>query len=61
VLIAFAGTVSTHDLLLMIAFQYVSKLLIEAVLGTPMAYAVIKAKGEEANGEICGHTYSHAT
>ena len=43
VLIAFAGTVSTHDLLLMIAFQYVSKLLIEAVLGTPMAYAVIKA------------------
>jgi uncharacterized integral membrane protein (TIGR00697 family) len=41
VLIAFAGTVSTHDLLLMIAFQYVSKLLIEAVLGTPMAYAVI--------------------
>ena len=49
VLIAFAGTVSTHDLLLMIAFQYVSKLLIEAVLGTPMAYAVvrfIKLKGE---------------
>ena len=42
VLIAFAGTVSTHDLLLMIAFQYASKLLIEAVLGTPMAYAVIK-------------------
>ena len=42
VLIAFAGTVSTHDLLLMIAFQYVSKLLIEAVFGTPMAYAVIK-------------------
>jgi uncharacterized PurR-regulated membrane protein YhhQ (DUF165 family) len=43
VLIAFAGTVSTHDLLLMIAFQYVSKLLIEAVLGTPMAYAVVSA------------------
>jgi uncharacterized PurR-regulated membrane protein YhhQ (DUF165 family) len=43
VLIAFAGTVSTHDLLLMIAFQYASKLLIEAVLGTPMAYAVVKA------------------
>ena len=43
VLIAFAGTVSTHDLLLMIAFQYASKLLIEAVLGTPMAYAVIKS------------------
>ena len=42
VLIAFAGTVSTHDLILMIAFQYASKLLIEAVLGTPMAYACIK-------------------
>jgi uncharacterized PurR-regulated membrane protein YhhQ (DUF165 family) len=26
----------------MIAFQYVSKLLIEAVLGTPMAYVVIR-------------------
>jgi uncharacterized PurR-regulated membrane protein YhhQ (DUF165 family) len=43
VLLAFAGTVSTRDLLLMIAFQYASKLLIEAVLGTPMAYIVIKA------------------
>ena len=41
VLIAFAGTVSARDLMLMIAFQYVSKLLIEAVFGTPMAYAVI--------------------
>ena len=41
VLIAFAGTVSTHDLLMMIAFQYFSKLLIEASFGTPMAYAVI--------------------
>ncbi len=41
VLIAFAGTVSTHDLLMMIAFQYGSKLLIEASFGTPMAYAVI--------------------
>lgn len=41
VLIAFAGTVSTHDLLLMIAFQYCSKLAIEATFGTPMAYAVI--------------------
>ncbi len=42
VLIAFWGTVSTHDLLLMIAFQYVAKLLIESVFGTPMAYAVIR-------------------
>ena len=42
VLIAFYGTVSTPDLLKMIAFQYVSKLAIEAFAGTPMAYAVIK-------------------
>ena len=42
VLIAFYGTVSTSDLLKMIAFQYVSKLAIEAFAGTPMAYAVIK-------------------
>lgn len=41
VLIAFAGTVPARDLLLMIAFQYVSKLTIEAFFGTPMAYAVI--------------------
>ena len=41
VLIAFAGTVSTHDLLLMIAFQYFAKLLIEAIFGTPMAYVAI--------------------
>ena len=43
VLIAFLGIVSTHDLLLMIAFQYGAKLLIEAVFGTPMAYAAIHA------------------
>lgn len=43
VLIGFLGVVSMRDLLLMIAFQYVSKLLIEAVFGTPMAYAVIGA------------------
>lgn len=53
VLIAFAGVVSVHDLLMMIAFQYVAKLLIEAFFGTPMAYAVVHAvkrfiqKGEE--------------
>ena len=41
VLIAFAGTVSTHDLVMMIIFQYCSKLLIEMVMGTPMAYAAI--------------------
>ena len=41
VLIGFLGTVSTNDLLLMIAFQYVSKLIIESFFGTPMAYAVV--------------------
>ena len=43
VLIAFLGVVSTHDLLMMIVFQYGAKLLIESVFGTPMAYAVIHA------------------
>ena len=42
VLIAFYGTVSTVDLLKMMAFQYVSKLAIEAFAGTPMAYLVIR-------------------
>ena len=41
VLIAFAGVVSTHDLLMMIMFQYFSKLSIEVLFGTPMAYAAI--------------------
>ena len=42
VLIAFLGVLSTRDLLLMIAFQYIMKLGIEALFGTPMAYACIK-------------------
>ena len=42
VLIAFAGVVPVRELLLMMAFQYVSKLLIEALFGTPLAYAAIK-------------------
>ena len=42
VLIAFAGTVSVRELLLMLAFQYCSKLLIETVFGTPLAYAAIR-------------------
>lgn len=41
VLIAFWGVVSTRELLLMMAFQYCSKLLIETTLGTPMAYAAV--------------------
>ena len=43
VLIAFLRVVSTHDLLLMIAFQYGAKLLIEAIFGTPLAYAAVHA------------------
>ena len=43
VLIAFLGVVSTHDLLMMIAFQYGAKLLIEAIFGTPSAYAAVHA------------------
>ena len=42
VLIAFWGTVTIHELLLMLAFQYCSKLLIESIFGTPMAYAAIR-------------------
>jgi uncharacterized PurR-regulated membrane protein YhhQ (DUF165 family) len=38
-------------LLLMIAFQYASKLLIEAVLGTPMAYAVVTALRKKQRSE----------
>lgn len=41
VLIGFLGVVSTHDLLMMILFQYCSKLLIESVFGTPMIYAAL--------------------
>ena len=41
VLIAFAGTLSTRDILLMIALQYCMKIGIEAFFGTPMAYGLI--------------------
>ena len=41
VLIAFLGVLTTRDLLLMIATQYVMKLGIEAIFGTPLAYAAI--------------------
>ena len=41
VLIAFLGVLTTRDILLMIASQYLMKLAIEALFGTPMAYAAI--------------------
>ena len=40
-IIAFAGIVTTRDLFIMIGAQYVVKLVIEAVCGTPLAYAII--------------------
>ena len=42
VLIAFLGTLTTRDILLMIVSQYLMKISIEALFGTPMAYAVIR-------------------
>jgi len=39
--IAFAGTVTTRDLFVMIVTLYLVKLAIEAAAGTPIAYAVI--------------------
>lgn len=41
VLIAFSGTSPVSDLLSMIGVQYIAKLLLEAVLGTPLAYMAI--------------------
>lgn len=41
VLIAFSGTSPASDLLSMIGVQYIAKLLLEAVLGTPLAYMAI--------------------
>ena len=41
VLIAFAGSLTTRDILLMILSQYIIKIVIEALFGTPLAYALI--------------------
>lgn len=41
VLISFAGIVTTRELIMMLLFQYFGKLIIEATMGTPMAYAAI--------------------
>ena len=41
VIIAFAGTSPAGDLVSMIVVQYIAKLLIEAIAGTPLAYAAI--------------------
>ena len=39
--IAFAGTITGHDLFTMIVTLYIVKVMIEAAAGTPIAYAVI--------------------
>ena len=41
VLIAFSGTSPVEDLLTMIVAQYFAKLVLEAIFGTPLAYAAI--------------------
>ena len=41
VLIAFLGVLTTRDIILMIVSQYIMKLTIEAIFGTPLAYAAI--------------------
>ncbi len=52
--IAFAGTVTAQDLLVMIGSLYIAKLLIEAAAGTPIAYAVICAIAFGYQGSIRG-------
>ena len=42
VLIAFLGVLTTRDLILMVVSQYLMKLSIEAVFGTPLAYAAVR-------------------
>lgn len=41
VIIAFTGTVPVRDMLIMMGAQYAAKLIIEALAGTPLAYALI--------------------
>lgn len=41
VLIAFAGVLTVRDIMLMIGLQYLMKLAIETLFGTPMTYAAI--------------------
>ena len=41
VLIAFLGVLTTRDIILMVVSQYLMKLCIEAIFGTPLAYAAV--------------------
>ena len=49
VLIAFLGVLTTRDLILMVITQYIMKVAIEALFGTPMAYAAIAYLKHRAN------------
>ena len=42
VLIAFLGVLNSRDMILMIVSQYIMKIAIETLFGTPMAYAVVR-------------------
>ena len=42
VLIAFLGVLNSRDIILMIVSQYIMKIAIETLFGTPMAYAVVR-------------------
>ncbi|MDR0853140.1 MAG: queuosine precursor transporter [Clostridiales Family XIII bacterium] len=49
-IIAFAGTIHLKDFFIMLGIQYAVKVVIEAVIGTPLAYLVIgKLKKRDAN------------
>ncbi len=52
VLIAFSNVAPIKDLILMILFQYIIKIILECILGTPITYGVVyflKKKGINSN------------
>lgn len=51
VLVAFGGTAPFSDLFSMIAVQYIAKLLIEAISGTPLAYLSVRLLEKLRRGE----------
>ena len=53
VILAFAGTAPTEDIISMIVVQYIAKLAIEAVFSTPLAYGAVafhKRKVDDGDG-----------
>ena len=53
VLIAFLGVLSGRDIVLMIVSQYVMKITIETLFGTPMAYVAVKYLRKYYKYEYC--------